>query len=891
MRPVPLSMPLSLLALALAAPRSLAETVTLDAFAPAAFAPDGAGVRWMEPGGLPAGLRIEPNHLRGPAPGQSHDAWLLAMHEYRRLVRAGTPPEGVRGAFDGVRAWLRVRPELGGKLALRPGERVAVRAEALSVEGNPEICLAFDYLDRESLEWRGWSGVMAMAMMPAGQGGPVVLEALVPEPPAGTVPNVIVGQDGTRDSARGTWELRSLRVDVPGTAARRTAIGEARARSGRPLDRSIYDRADLRWSASNFACYFLMLSDARIYDAVRGRWRVDEFLAEMDREFGGIDSVVLWQAYPRIGVDPRNQFDHYRDAPGGLPALRHLVGALHRRGVRAFLCYNPWDTGTRREGNSDAEALGRLAKAIGADGVFLDTMLEAPQGLRETMDRHRRGVVFEPELTPTTEQLAVCNASWAQWFASFPEPAVLRHRWIEPRHMQHQIRRWDRGHLAEIEDAWFNGSGMLIWENVFGSFNPWPVADREVWRRAVRVLRAFRAELASERWTPFVPTGAPQVYASRWDGPDATLWLLVDRRADALAAEERVLRLDGLPDVERATDLWRGLPVRVAGGEARVRLARLGAIALPRTAAGRRRVEALLASLRGLPELAGPDRRLGDDPLPVAASPRGDLASPPPGMVAVPGGPVRMLLRHERRECGCYPDPGAPPERADYWTYGTPFNEEIAHDYTVVVNPFLMDERLVTNAEYAAFLQASGHRPRDPSAFLRHWPGGRPPGHLRDHPVVYVNLEDARAYARWVGKRLPTEAEWQLAAQGADGRRWPWGDAFDPARCNTTGTGTTPVHAYPTGRSPFGCYDMTGNVWQWTESERFDGWTRSAILRGGAWFEAKGSLWYVRGGPQPLDTHTRLLLFGPALDRGATIGFRCVKDVAPPAAGGTAGAR
>lgn len=451
--------------------------------------------------------------------------------------------------------------------------------------------------------------------------------------------------------------------------------------------------------------------------------------------------------------------------------------------------------------------------------------------------------------------------------------------------MQHQIRRWDRSHLAEMEDAWFNGSGMLIWENVFGSWNPWSRTDRQVWRRAVRILRAFASELASERWTPFVPTGAPGVYASRWDGPDATLWLLVNRHTGPFAPEECVLRLQGLQEDQGAVDLWRGVPVRVAGGGERVRLARFGAIAVPRTLAGRRRIDALLASLRGLPRLNGPDRRKGDAPRRVDPTPPGDASRPPAGMVAIPGGLVRVRLRHERRECGCYPDPSATAERALCWTYGTPFHEEIVHDYTVEVRPFLIDVCPVTNAEYATFLQATGYRPRDASAFLRHWTGGRCPQGLRDHPVVYVNLEDARAYARWAGKRLPTEAEWHLAAQGTDGRRWPWGDAFDPTRCNGSGKGTTHVRAYPGGASPYGCLDMVGNVWQWTESERFDGWTRSAILRGGSWFDAKGSLWYVHGGPQPLDTHTRLLLFGPALYRAATIGFRCVKDVAPLAAG------
>ena len=110
---------------------------------------------------------------------------------------------------------------------------------------------------------------------------------------------------------------------------------------------------------------------------------------------------------------------------------------------------------------------------------------------------------------------------------------------------------------------------------------------------------------------------------------------------------------------------------------------------------------------------------------------------------------------------------------------------------TLVLRRFFMDRTPVTNAAFAAFLEASGYAPADRSNFLQHWVDGKPPAGQGDHPVVWVSLEDARAYAKWAGKRLPTEAEWQYAAQGTDGRPFPWGKKMEPGRCNNKLNRTT----------------------------------------------------------------------------------------------------
>lgn len=188
----------------------------------------------------------------------------------------------------------------------------------------------------------------------------------------------------------------------------------------------------------------------------------------------------------------------------------------------------------------------------------------------------------------------------------------------------------------------------------------------------------------------------------------------------------------------------------------------------------------------------------------------------------------------------------------------------------------------VTNAQFAEFLRVARYRPAQPENFLKHWTNGAPPAGREEHPVVYVSLEDARAYAKWAGRRLPTEEEWQYAAQGPALRRYPWGNEMKPACCNDGQSGgTTPVRAFPQGRSPFGCFDLCGNTWEWTESERHDGRTRFCVLKGGSFYKARGSGWYADGGPKPSYFAAKFLLMWPGLDRCATIGFRCAAAVEP----------
>jgi len=531
----------------------------------------------------------------------------------------------------------------------------------------------------------------------------------------------------------------------------------------------------------------------------------------------------------------------------------------------------------------DGEVLADLVAELEADGVFLDTLAGATPALRQAVDAKRPGVALVPELGPSVRQLSLCNLSWAQWAQDPEPPGIPLLKWVEPRHLQYFTRRWERSHRDEIETAFFNGTGLLLWENIFGTHNPVSPEDALLWKRCASILRTYPEVFVSNLWDPFYPSLHDEVSIHRWPGAPTTLFTL--RNLGEPIVHGPLLRWQ-FPEHSRADnmeihDLWQGRTIRwemTAFGTVQVwgDLDRLGCIAVtfgedPVLEDFLRKQASLVAQTESLPSTpASPVLK----PVEATAGKTGAAE----GMVRIAGGAQRMQIQHPRRECGCYPDPGAEENRKSYFTRGTPHEEILEHDYTVTVRDFYIDEAQVSNTEFDRFLKATGYQPEHRENFLCHWPDGVMPEKIADLPVVYVDLDDARAYAHWAGKRLPTEAEWQRAAQGEDGRPWPWGDDFDPAKCASAESGPLPVRSLPEGRGPNGLYHTCGNVWEWTESEYDDGYTRFCIIRGGSWYHPSGSGWYAPSGPQPLNAHTKFLLLWPGLDRCATIGFRCVKD-------------
>ena len=202
--------------------------------------------------------------------------------------------------------------------------------------------------------------------------------------------------------------------------------------------------------------------------------------------------------------------------------------------------------------------------------------------------------------------------------------------------------------------------------------------------------------------------------------------------------------------------------------------------------------------------------------------------------------------------------------------------------HTVSLPSFWIDRFPVTCEGYLAFVRGTGH-PAPPD-----WPDGKPAEGRLDHPVERVSWHDAFTYAAWAGKRLPTEAEWEKAARGTDGRRWPWGTEFDESRCivwdhaMALGVTTVPVTSHPSGASPYGVEQLGGNVEEWVADQLlpYAGSRHVSASAAGGLRVVRGGSWFYT------QEHTRcayrrgLLPDFTGWSQAGGPGFRCAQDAA-----------
>jgi formylglycine-generating enzyme required for sulfatase activity len=708
------------------------------------------------------------------------------------------------------------------------------------------------------------------------------------------------------------------------------------------FDNSLFERKDLQWFRHTYITHLMAAWDRRFYDYTSGQSNLKAFLRKGEKLYGGTDVLCIWPTWPTLGIDQRNQWDMFRDLPGGFAGLHRLSDMCRSEGTRFFICYNPWDESTRSdEGHLDGMSI--IVKEAGVDGIVLDTKGESSKELQEAVDRVRPGVVMYSEGMAVPGNMQSIPSGRVHNALYYP-PVLNLNKFIKPDFAIFRVAELCHERIRrEFAVSFFNGYGTEL--NIFRPGSPEWVDEQYLFLgQTSRVLRENTSNFVNGAYTPLLPTLNDQIFVNRWDYKGKTVYTvfsLIPEGFDAPLFEveksERhyvdIFNHKELELLERDEKYY--VPVRTAAFD-KMELGTNNEGAVCAIAAftsalhvqidsdkltfssnegDKIRIwggmpsydkeyreyaihEQTISLLETFPRIEGKlviqlfkndeliDERIGFIKPGTARltshverTPR--TVKAPKGMVEIPAGIFSCDNYRVGDSFIPYPEP--PTKKGE--------KRQMPR--------YFMDRHPVTNAEYKAFMDATGYQPMDTTNFLKHWLNGEIPAGQEKFPVIYVAYEDAQAYAKWAGKRLPTEIEWQYAAQTTAGNEWPWIQknpvermeekitgtlsvwkltGIEKGRCNTGDGKLYAVGSYPKGANPYGLQDLVGCVWQLT-NDLYDNTTyRYVMMKGGSYFLPSSSWWYVQGGPRELYYRQYLLRVSQGFERNATIGFRCIKE-------------
>jgi iron(II)-dependent oxidoreductase len=704
------------------------------------------------------------------------------------------------------------------------------------------------------------------------------------------------------------------------------------------FDNTMFEREDLKWIRKSYVMHLMMGWDKSYYDIAANRFTLPDFIRNGKHLYGGDDVVCLWPTWPTLGLDQRNQFDMYRDLPGGLPALRVLADTLRAMGTKFFIAYNPWDESTRAEGH--LQGLEYLIRETGADGVVLDTKGESSKELQQAADKVKNGVVMYSEGMAVPKDMHGIVSGRVHNALYYP-PMLNLNKLIKPDFAIFRVAEVFKEPIRrEYATSFFNGYGTEI--NQFAAGHPeWEEEQYFFLGRTSMILRQNSANFTSHSFTPLIATTGENIWVNAWPTEEKNIYTIYCTIPEGFHAPlfqvqpkpgfhfVDLWNHEMLNPVKQAQQYW--LRADVAGFEKKwlgtnnegavgciaqlpelIKVKRTGAIlnfevqatATVKICAGLPAYDkecylskVSVGSVNLLEEFGSyegkfvvqafiRDELLDEtiieikpgEPVLISSSTRtAKTSKTPTGMVKIPAGQFIWETTHGD-EFIRYPE-----QNVD----------------TLSMPAFYMDKHPVTNKQFKDFLDKSGYQPTDTANFLRNWNGRTIPTGMENFPVVYVSYEDAQAYARWAGKRLPSEAEWQYAAQTPALNEWPWKQLKPVTRKETVITETLTVKAiegidskhsnlgdgklhavgqYPAGANPYGLQDLSGCVWQLTNDVYESGSYRYIMMKGGSYFKPSSSWWYVQGGPRELHYRQYLLRVSQGFERNATVGFRCVMD-------------
>lgn len=706
------------------------------------------------------------------------------------------------------------------------------------------------------------------------------------------------------------------------------------------FNNKLYERKDLDYIRRSYTMHLMMAWEKNYYSAKDSTFKFKEFLVDKKKLYGGDDIFTIWPTWPVLGLDQRKQWNLMEDLPGGLAKQKEFSELSHSLGTKYFISYNPWDDKNEK---TSLQTMSNFIRKINADGVVLDTKAEGSNALQLAADNAKSGVILYSEgmAVPKDMQGIISGRVHNDIYYV---PLLNLNKFIKPDFAIFRVAEVSKEKIRrEYSSALFNGYGVEI--NIMRpGRQEWMDEDYRYWGKCVRILKESSVNFNSYEWMPLIPSLTDKIYINKWPGKRKTIYTIISLLHEGF--NDALFEAENKPGYHYV-DLWNHEEIKLknVGGKdyAEVELesfnkkylgtnneGAVNAIAqLPNllsvkmdgdkiTIEGKEgtglkvwsgnpsyekktlEIKSLSASFHLFEKFGRVEGKyviqlfdkteLLDEyilfipqgtPLLISESEKTIITSTiPEGMVKIPSGTFTMNVANGD-EFIAYPKQGFPK--------------------TIAMSSYYMDKYPVTNSQFNQFIVETNYHPANTVNFLKQWLNNKPKPGEENFPVVNISYEDAKAYAVWAGKRLPTEAEWQYAAQTTDGRFWPWGNDVklkakesknisttltlvdygipDSAFCNTGNGKLYTVGKYKKGANPFGLYDLVGSVWQMTNDWYQNDTYQYIILKGGSYYNPGGSWWYVQGGPKPLHYRQMLLRVSQGFERNATVGFRCVKDV------------
>lgn len=709
------------------------------------------------------------------------------------------------------------------------------------------------------------------------------------------------------------------------------------------FNNTLFEREDLVWVRHAYLNQAMMAWDHNFYDSEKQEYTLPDFIQMNNEVLGGAEIYGLWPTWPTLGLDQRNQWDMFRTMPEGIDKLRTLSELTHQNQSHFFLAFNPWDISTRNEDLYEGMSL--MVKALDADGVVLDCSGASSEELRNAADKGKKGVVMYSEgmAVPKDMQGIV---SGRVHNALYYCPMLNLNKLIKPDFAIFRVVEVGKEPIKrEYSLSLFNGYGTE--NNLYSPGRPyWLDEQWEYLARILMIQRENAFNFTDFNYTPLLPALMDSVFVNKWPHNDKIIYTIFNLRPEGVF--DPLFEVNAEPDFH-FVDLWNHEEAMLVETEGKSYIkADLEAFSKKWLGTNNEGSIGVIARFKkhlqtrfnlpadelsfssdqgryiriwaGMPAYTGKHKDYSIQPQTIRLleefgrsegkfvvqlfDNKDQLLDE--NVISFAPASARLISTVQTTESAKQAPKGMVKIPAGKFVQKEilgdsfiPYPEPLCKD-TCEIAAFFIDVHPVTNAEFKQFLDATSYQPTDKENFLKHWKNGQIKTDDENKPVIYVSYEDAQAYAAWAAKRLPTELEWQYAAQVGDAdREWPWGkdagiqkesvfvtetltvedlQGVDSTLCNPGNGNYEEVGLYLKGINPWGLEDLVGSVWQLTNDVYDNGSYNFIMLKGGSYFKARDSWWYVQGGPQPLTYRQKLLRVSQGFERNATIGFRCLKD-------------